>query len=424
MYVFYSFVLLLSLALAIPVYFFRLRVQRKEPLHLKERMGFRLPRRHKEAPTLWIHAVSVGEVLSLQRLITKIKHVHPEWVVYFSSLTNTGIRMAEEKLDEVDGIVYAPFDFKWVTARFFRSLQPKVFVLAESEFWPNLLRMAAKHTQGVLLINGRISTRSTRRYAKIKKLMVRILSHINLFLVQTERDKASLRKIGITDKRIEVAGNLKTEITLPAMGEKEISDLRKSLGIHKIQRVIVAGSTRKGEEEKLLMAYATAKKKDKDIRLILVPRHIERAAEIEKICQDFNLKAERKTAASQLTSWDVFVLDTLGELPQYYALADIAFVGGSLVPWGGHNLLEPAFYKKPLFFGPHMDNFSYLAQKFFEADAARVVHEGEELVNMFLLQDREWLDSQGQKAKDILDSLQGATERTLEAIESFMGQSR
>ncbi len=174
----------------------------------------------------------------------------------------------------------------------------------------------------------------------------------------------------------------------------------------------------------LLQAYTAAKKKDKEIRLILAPRHTERAGEIEKICQDLNLRVERKTAVSLPTGWDVFVLDTLGELVKYYALADVAFVGGSLVPWGGHNLLEPAFYKKPLFFGPHMDNFSYLAKKFLEAGAARVVHEGDELVNMFLFRDREGLDNLGQKAKDTLDLLQGVTDRTLAAIESFMGQSR
>jgi len=420
MYVMYSLLLFFTLAFAIPVYFVRLKLMRGEGLHLKERLGLKLPSLPKGAPTLWIHAVSVGEVLSLQNLITKIKQAHPDWMIYFSSLTNSGVRMAREKLDQVDGIVYAPFDIKWIATKFFRSFQPQVFVLAESEFWPNLLRVAATQTQGVLLINGRISSRSLRRYTKVKSLASRILRHVNLFLVQTDRDKESLQKIGVESTRIEVTGNLKTEINLPPLSEDEVSKLRRTLRIKETQRVIVAGSTRKGEEEKLLKAFARAKKRKKNILLVLAPRHIERAEEIEKICQEIRLKVERRTTFSDTAEWDVFVLDTLGELTKFYALADIAFVGGSLIPWGGHNLLEPAFYKKPVFFGPHMDNFSFLAQKFLDKGAARVIHPGDELENMFLLQNQEWLDDMGQKAKSTLDSLQGATDRTLEVIETLM----
>ncbi len=184
--------------------------------------------------------------------------------------------------------------------------------------------------------------------------------------------------------------------------------------------MIIAGSTRKGEEEKILQAYAEARNKKKDLLLIIAPRHIERAEEVEKICQSLNLNVARKTTYSQRKEWEVFILDTLGELTKFYALADIAFIGGSLIPWGGHNLLEPAFYKKPVFFGPHMDNFSFLAKKFLEAGAARVVHRKEELLDMFLLQDQKFLENMGEKAKRTLISLQGATERTLRAIEALI----
>jgi len=370
--------------------------------------------------SIWIHAVSVGEVLSLQNLTRKIKQAHPDWTVYFSSLTNTGVRMAREKLDDVDSIFFAPFDFKCIVKRFFRSLHPEVFILAESEFWPNILREASEQTQGILLINGRVSSRSLRRYTKLKRLAKKILRHINLFLVQTERDRESLKSIGVEDERIEVAGNLKIEITPPELNEEEVSKLRVSLGIREPKRAIIAGSTRKGEEEKLLQAYAAARERRKDLLFIIAPRHIERAEEVEKICQSLNLKVVRKTTHSPEKEWDIFILDTLGDLSKFYALADIAFVGGSLIPWGGHNLLEPAFYKKPIFFGPHMDNFSFLADKFLEADAARVVHGEEELLDMFLLQNQKSLQSMGQNAKRTLISLQGATDRTLEAIEALI----
>ncbi len=420
MYTIYSLLLLLSLVFYIPLYFVRIRLMRGESLHLKERLGLTISRMDKVGSSIWIHAVSVGEVLSLQNLIKKIKQDHPDWTVYFSSLTNTGVSMARKRLDEVDGIFFAPFDFKCVVKRFFRSLHPDVFILAESEFWPNILREARRQTKGILLINGRISNRSLRRYTKVKKLAGKILRHINLFLVQTERDRENLKTIGVEDERIEVAGNLKTEITLPELNEEEVSKQRKNLGIQGIKRVIIAGSTRKGEEEKILQAYAEARNKKKDLLLIIAPRHIERAEEVEKICQSLNLNVARKTTYSQRKEWEVFILDTLGELTKFYALADIAFIGGSLIPWGGHNLLEPAFYKKPVFFGPHMDNFSFLAKKFLEAGAARVVHRKEELLDMFLLQDQKFLENMGEKAKRTLISLQGATERTLRAIEALI----
>lgn len=420
MYVLYSSLLFLAFLFQIPLYFIRLRVLRGERLHLKERLGWKLASIANQKKSLWIHAVSVGEVLSLQNLIKRIKEKHPDWIIHFSALTNTGIRMAKEKLQGVDHMFFAPLDFGVIVKKFIKSLKPDVFILAESEFWPNLLRQANKQTKGVLLINGRISERSWKRYKMVRPLARKSLKNIRHFLVQTEKDKEYLLKIGLGPSQIEVAGNLKSEVMPASFSEEEIFDLKESLGIGKMKKVIVAGSTRKGEEEMLLHAYAQAKKMEKDILLIIAPRHPQRADEIDSICQDLGFQVERKSSSSWRKEWDVFILDTIGELSTFYALSDIVFVGGSLVPWGGHNLLEPAFYSKPVFFGPHMENFSYLSQKFLGTGAARVVSKEKDLLDMFLLQNQEPLKEMGLKAKETLTSLHGATEKTIKVIESLM----
>ncbi|MEA3421254.1 MAG: 3-deoxy-D-manno-octulosonic acid transferase [Acidobacteriota bacterium] len=405
------------------IYFVKLKLLKRENLYLCERLGFRLPKGQNQRKSLWIHAVSVGEVLSLQNLTIEIKKRHPDWVIYFSSLTNTGMRMAKEKLFEADNIFFIPIDFQCVTRKFFKALKPKLFILAESEFWPNLLKTAREYTDGVLLINGRISTDSFKRFKRFKFLMKKVLSNIDFFLVQTEREKEGLEKIGISPEYIEVSGTLKSEISLPVLDKKSISKLKKDLSIPETKKVILAGSTRKGEEEKLLEAYAKAKEIRKDILLILAPRHLERACEVERICKKFSFNVMKRTSVYQGLQWDILILDSLGELAQFYALSDVSFIGGSLVPWGGQNLLEPAFYSKPIFFGLHMDNFAYLAEKFVNSGAAQIIYKDEELIELFLFKDENRLREMGNKAKEILNSLQGATKRTLEVIEDWMVDS-
>lgn len=423
MYIFYSFLLFLSLFIYIPLYFLRIKLIRRERLYLRERLGFRLPEKKDKKPSLWIHAVSVGEVLSLQNLIKKIKERFPDWAVYFSTLTNTGMRVAKEKLVDADFIFFIPLDFTFIIRKFLNALEPDVFVLAESEFWPNLLREAKRKTDSVLLINGRISPQSFKRYLRFKSFSKKILKNIDLFLVQTGNDKEKLEKIGVNPAEVKVVSNLKCEIDLPLLTEGELLSLKKNLSIPETKKIIVAGSTRKGEEKKLLVAYTRARKKREDLQLIIAPRHPERFDDVEKICQEFPFKVFKRTLVSPETQWDILVLDTIGELAQFYALCDAAFVGGSLVPWGGQNLLEPAFYGKPVFFGPFMENFSFLAKKFVQSGGARIVYKEKDLVNMFLIENDKIFKKMGKRAKETLNSLKGATEKTLKAIESFMTDS-
>ncbi|MFZ2055324.1 MAG: 3-deoxy-D-manno-octulosonic acid transferase [Candidatus Aminicenantales bacterium] len=420
MYGLYSFILMLLLLIYAPVYSVRMKFGRKESLYFRERLGLRLPPASPGEPAIWVHAVSVGEVLSLRRLVSEIKKKHPSWPVYFSTLTNTGYRIARQKLPEADAIFLVPLDFGWTVRRFFSALRPRLFILAESEFWPHLLRRAGKTCRSVLLINGRISQRSFRKYCRFKVLARRLLSPIDRFLVQTESDRRRLEKIGIPSERVEVAGNLKADIRLPVVSPKEIVDLRRKIGASPQKKLIVAGSTHKGEEKKILAAFSGAKRSCQDLGVVIAPRHPERSSEVERIAAGLSLSVVRRTQAEPDRPWDVLILDSIGELPRFYALADLTFIGGSLVPHGGQNLLEPAYYGKPLIFGPHMDNFAFLAEEFFRSGAARIVRDRTDLEEIFLMKDQEALEEMGTKARELLRSLQGATDRTIQVIESLL----
>ena len=420
MFFLYSLLLFVALVAYSPVYYVKLRLIKGESLHLKKRLGIGIQKWDRKGKSLWIHAVSVGEVLSLRNLVSKLREMHPDWFIRISTLTQTGFHIAREKLAGVDDVVFVPLDFKCIVRRFFKAFEPDLFILAESEFWPNLLRVAKRWSRGMLLINGRISPRSGARYRKYRFFVTRILRYIDFFLVQTERDKEMLERLDISSSRISVSGNLKADIVLPRYTETELESLRREWNIAGKHHVVVAGSTHRGEEEKLLAAFVEAKVQRQDIRLILAPRHMGRADEVLLLCAQYGLKAIRRTSGNPGTSWEVLVLDTLGELAQFYAISDVSFVGGSLVPRGGQNLLEPAFYGKPVYFGPHMDNFAFFAQKFIEAEGACAVGSHKDLVQMFLVKEREALLKMGSRAGSALNSLRGATEMTIAKIESSM----
>lgn len=420
MYLLYKIFLFVFILVNFPLYFIKLKIKKGERLHLKERLGWGLIHPPNKEKSLWIHAVSVGEVLSLQNLITQIKQKHPHWGVYFSTLTQSGMQMAKEKIREADNHFYIPLDFTWVVRKFFNRLQPRLLVLSESEFWPNLLREARKKTRGVLLVNGRISDQSFKRYRRFKFCIQKLLKNIDFFMVQTLQDKERLEKLGLNSKKIRITGNLKAEVNFSSPGKKEVFSLKKELHIPQSKKIILAGSTREGEEEKLIKAFGRALKKRKDLLLIIAPRHLQRVEEVERIVRKFSLRGVKRTEGVSHSQWEIMILDTLGELASFYAFCDVAFVGGSLVPWGGHNLLEPAFYQKPVFFGPHMENFSFLAEKFVQSGAAQIVSTPEELEEMFLMKNPEHLEKMGTQAKETLDSLQGASGQILEIMESFM----
>ncbi len=404
----------------LPVYFVRTRIRRREPLYLAERLGLRLPPRNAGVPLIWFHAVSVGEVLSLRGLLAELKKRHPDWLIYFSSLTNSGYRVAGEKLSDADSVFLVPLDFAWIVRRFFSVIRPDILVLAESEFWPNLLRVGKARSRAVILINGRMSLRSFRKHRRWRLLSRKCLANIGVFLVQTPGDKERLAAIGVPAERIRIAGNLKAEVNLPLFDPSALAENKKQLGLLREKKVIVAGSTHRGEEVLLLDGFLEARGVRSDLVLIIAPRHPQRSEEVEKLARERGFAAARKTSLDAAAPWDVLVLDTIGELASLYALADLTFVGGSLVPHGGQNLLEPAFYAKPIFFGPHMDNFAFLAAEFIRCRAAAMVSSPTEVAEAFRMEDEGVLREMGRRSRELLESLRGATEKTLAEIETRM----
>lgn len=421
MYVIYSFLLFIALLVHLPLHVIRSKFIRRQPLHLSERLGISISPIPEAEKTIWLHAVSVGEVLSLQNLVQRLKQIHPDWNVCVSSLTHTGLSMAREKLIQADRIFCIPFDFRAILRRYFLALKPDVFVLVESELWPNLIREAGLATQGrVLLINGRISHHSLRRYIRIKKLMQRILRPISVFQVQTARDKDHLERMGISQKKIQISGNLKVEIALENFTPEEIKQKKQALAIAVHRIVFLAGSTHKGEEELLLPAFVQAWREKPELCLILAPRHLDRIPEIMRLSRSLGLITRLRTEVKPGLEWDVLILDTIGELAPLYAVAHGAFIGGSLIPWGGQNLLEPAFYGKPICFGPHMDNFAHLASMFVEAGAALQVKGEADLLAWFLMENPDAMFNMGLQAQKILAELKGATDRAVQVITELM----
>jgi 3-deoxy-D-manno-octulosonic-acid transferase len=246
------------------------------------------------------------------------------------------------------------------------------------------------------------------------------LKNINLFLVQTREDGSRLEKIGVDPSLIRITGNLKTEVDLPLWNEEKTAKLRRDLAVSGKDKLFLAGSTHLGEENQLLSAFSRVKRENKAVQMILAPRHPERSGDIVTLCQSFSLKVERRTEITQNSRWDVLVLDTIGELAPLYSLCDVAFIGGSLVPWGGQNLLEPAFYGKPIFFGPHMHNFAHLAECFVSAGAASFVRNEKDLIRMFGGIESSTLQEMGKMARETLASLQGATEKALRVMKPFV----
>jgi len=416
----YSVLLGLCFFLVVPLYFFRLRVLKGEPLFLGERLGRGLPKRKTDGPLIWFHAVSVGEILSLQSFIPELRKARPGCEIALSALTNTGYRMAAEKVRGANFLFFIPFDFAFAVRKAFRRLRPSLLILAESELWPRLLREARRAGCPVLVINGRVSERSFRRMRRFGPFVRPVLRNVTRFLVQTPSDRIRLEKAGVPAKKITVAGNLKCETRLPDVSTEEIRTMRSEIGLPPEARVLIAGSVHRGEEGPLIRAFREARKQRPEIRFILAPRHPDQFADIEKDFAQAGFAVRRRTDRGSSGPWDAFILDTIGELARFYALADAAFIGGSLIPRGGQNLLEPAFYGKPIFFGPNMKNFLSLAEAFVAGGGARMVATLGELKNMFLFAPPVHSPGMGERAREILRSLQGATAKTLDAIGEFL----
>ncbi|MGA2560637.1 MAG: 3-deoxy-D-manno-octulosonic acid transferase [Terracidiphilus sp.] len=418
---FYNLTLLAVLIIGSPWWLWRMATVRKYRAGLRERLG-NVPERlqHQERPVLWLHAVSVGEVLAVSRLVAELDKALPGHRLLISTTTATGQALARERFG-ADRVFYCPLDLPWAVHRYMQALQPRMLMLAETEFWPNMLSACFRRGIPVAVVNARVSDRSYPRYLRLRSLWRPFLERLSRVLAQTETDAARLKAIGCRPDRVSVAGNLKFDVRFPA--EAEATRLLK--GLVPNLRLIVAGSTLDGEEKALLQAWTKLLAVERNLLFVLAPRHPERFPAVEALLKASGFSWVKRSAWSAqsaearelVRAGQIVLLDSIGELASIYSLASVAFVGGSLVPAGGHNPLEPAQFGVPVVMGPHYANFRAMTEDLLAHEAIRIAQKTDLAQALIeLLQDRRSADWMGAQARQVFEAQSGATARCVDAL--------
>ena len=423
MYLLYSVLLAVAFVFSAPFYLWKGRGTGKYLRTLADRLG-RMPHDLPAGgPSIWIHAVSVGEVLAARILVQPLKARFPGHRVFVSTTTLTGNAVARDTVHGADGVFFAPFDFTRPVVRVLDHLDPALLVLVETEIWPNLIHHARRRGARIAVVNGRISPRSFPRYRRVRAFLRHVLAEVDLFLMQGEAHRARMLEMGAPPERVHVVGNLKYD----ALRAPETpAALRRVLGEDAPgpRLLWVAGSTVEGEEEAVLSAFTALRRHHAGVRVVIAPRHPERFAPVAELVTRSGLACARRTLLPD-GGWnggDVLVLDTLGELAEVYPLATVVFVGGSLAPAGGHNVLEPAVAGKAIIVGPHMDNFREIAAAFLAEDALVQVRDAAGLTDVVvrLFADAAARDALGARAQRIVARNRGALDRTVDALAALL----
>jgi 3-deoxy-D-manno-octulosonic-acid transferase len=416
MYALYSAALRLVLLAYLPFFLARRRRRAGYGQALAQRFG-RLGAGLPPEPRGWVHAVSVGESAAAVPLVEGIRQRWPELGIVVSTITPTGARIVAERLAGVAVHRYFPLDLPGAVRRALDAAAPRFFIAIETELWPNFLRALGRRGIPAMIANGRISDRSFRRYHRVRWLMRRVLADVRMFAMQSEEDARRIIALGAAPDRVVVTGNLKSDL-VPEERESE-AVWRARLGLEPGRRLWVAGSTHRGEEAAVLDVFLHARARVPELVLLLAPRHPERAGEVEELIRAHGLAPARRSRLPQDGAVGaVVILDTVGELADLYRLADVVFVGGSLVPIGGHNVLEPAMRGKPVLFGPHTSNFREGADLLQRSGGGFVVKDGPELERelLRLLEDADLAHRTGLAARDAFAGRRGAVNATLDLI--------
>jgi 3-deoxy-D-manno-octulosonic-acid transferase len=447
-YTLYSLLTAAGMILLSPYFLIRGLIHGKYLGHVRERLGWGFPpelqlgdARGRNEGTIWMHAVSVGEVLAAQPLAKQLKQRYPQRRVVVSTTTVTGQKLARERMPFADAIFYFPLDWPSPVRRALKTVRPGAVIILETEIWPNFLRECRRACVPVIFVNGRLSERSFRGFRRaisfsggaLRGFLKRILNDATLFLMQGEQDASRLLELGADANRVVVAGNLKYDLDDPP--ESPLSKwLAEELTRNHRRPVLVAGSVVANEELHVLQAFTEVERQFPRALLVLAPRKPGRFDEAARIVEESRRDLLRRTkitlngAGSTALSrpGSVLLLDSVGELASVYRLADVVFVGGSLVPSGGHNILEPAAFSKVPVHGPFMENFREIAAKFFDANAAVQVNTPERLGAAWidLLKDDMRAMRMGAAARDLVDQNRGVTVRVLARIEHILDTSR
>ena len=413
------------LVLVSPVLMYRRWAHGKYRDGWAEKFWGRLPQRMSSRPCLWLHAVSVGEVLQLRPVMRELVAARPDWEFVITTTTRTGLDVAQKEFPQ-HTVCYCPLDFSWAVRQAIQRIRPSAIVLVELELWPNLILAANRMQVPLALINGRVSAKSFRGYRRVRPLLRNLLQRFALLAAQNEEYADRLLSLGAPRNRLHVTGSIKFDGVQFDRNNSKTTELRDFFGILPNQSVFIAGSTQAPEEEIALDTWQTLRQEFPDLRLILVPRHKERFEEVAQLVLARNLSLRRRStginrttsSTSTESSSEVLLLDTLGELGACWGLADIAFVGGSLTQRGGQNMLEPSAFGAAVLFGPNTWNFRDIVEQLLSRKAAQVVRNGDEMTETVraLLKDPNSAHELGQRAKSFLATQQGATGRTIRLL--------
>ncbi len=413
MYILYNLLLIMATVLLFPVILFKLITVPKYRGGMTQKLG-RLRKGVlkviKGSRPIWVHAVSVGEVMAAHPLIRELKKKYPHRKLILSTVTVTGNYTARRRVPEADAVFYFPFDFPCIVRRVIQGINPQIVLVAETELWPNFFRELKRAGIPSAVINGRISPNSHRNYRKFNKFFSQVFDNVTLFCMQSEADALRIKDIGADPEKVMVTGNLKFDQKLPVNTSAPVS-------IASGKKVITAGSTHRGEEAALLDVFKQLRQKYPNLLLIIAPRHPERFDEVEGLINKSGYDCQRRTKLHGPVK-DVLLLDTIGELRSFYSLCDIAFIGGSLVKVGGHNLLEPAAMKKPVIFSRYMFNFKEISEALLSAGGGFMVKDKKELYVQMdnLLSDTDLARSVGERAFSVIEMNSGAARKTIDAV--------
>jgi 3-deoxy-D-manno-octulosonic-acid transferase len=389
------------------------------------KLALRLPSISPKGKSIWIHVLSVGEVLSAMPLIEAIKDRYPSRPIVLTVKTTQGMKVAREKIgSKVDHLLPMPLDCWWSIRRLVNYIRPSVLLLVEGDIWPGLLSYLKKRDVKAILINGRISPRTFGYYRRFRFFSGKLLDYLELCLMQSDLDKDRLLKVGLFDGKVVTVGNIKFDSDWTVMDDKEHGYWSEQLRLRPENRIFVAGSTHDGEEEIILKTYKKLKNRFPDLVLIIAPRRIERSEDVYRLSVQMGFKTRRRSDSGLdgHQSYQVLILDTIGELGRIYGLADVSFVGGSMVPIGGHNLLEPASFGCPVLFGVHTHNFLLMSQLLIEAGGGKRIDSPEELYITIqgLLSDKASSIRMGSSARQFVETNSGAVKRVIKYIEDYI----
>ena len=426
MYFLYSFVTLLVFVALSPYFVYQALRHNKYAGSFGQRLGYLPVSFNLDGDeSIWVHAVSVGEVLAARPLISELRRRYPRLRVFLSTTTLAGQGLARLNVSDVDAVFYFPFDWTFTARRTLNLVKPRLFLMMETEIWPNLLRECRRRGVRTMLVNGRISYRSFPRYRFIKPFFQRVLADVDRFCVQGDETARRLEQLGADPSRITITGSLKFDAVeaLPTPGrgpERVLRFFRTSQN----RPVLVAGSTLKGEEAAVIHAFNRLRRHGTNALLVIAARQPQRFADVERLCRQEGLATIRRSELpiDAEPRADAVVLDTIGELAHLYQVATVVFIGGSLVPAGGHNILEPAVFGKPIVFGPHMENFGEIADAFLANGAAVQVRDERELDETIvsLMGDPVRRARLGAAARALIEANRGAKEKTLAVITALL----